>query len=77
MVKGLIAQGEKDSVPFNEEQWQRSRDMILAILRGLMTRDLYENGIYVRATNPLSNDFNEAYRLINDPECYYRLLKGK
>ena len=41
-----------------------------------MTRDLYENGIYVRSTNPLSNDFKEAVRLINDPARYNKLLKG-
>jgi len=77
MIQGLIAQGEKDGVPYNEEQWQKSRELILAILRGLMTRDLYENGIYVRSTNPLSNDFKEAYRLINDPDRYYKLLEGE
>ncbi len=51
--------------------------MILAVLKGLMTRDLYENGIYVRSTNPLSNDFLEAYRLINDPARYNKLLQGE
>ena len=75
-IDGLIAQGEADGVPFDQEKWDRSQRLILAVLRGLMTRDLYENGIYVRSTNPLSNDFQEAYRLINDPERYYKLLKG-
>jgi len=77
IVDGLIAQGNASGVPFNEEQWNTSKDLILAIFKGLMTRDLYENGIYVRSTNPLSNDFKEAVRLINDPARYYRLLKGQ
>lgn len=77
MEKGLIAQGESDGVPFDEEKWTRSKELILAVMKGLLIRDLYENGIYVRATNPLSNDFNEAYKLIKDPERYYRLLHGK
>lgn len=75
MIDELIERGNADGVPFNEEQWNTSREMILAVLKGLMTRDLYENGIYVRSTNPLSNDFLEAYRLINDPDRYYRLLR--
>lgn len=75
-IDGLIERGEADGVPFDQEKWDRSRDLILAVLRGLMTRDLYENGIYVRSTNPLSHDFQEAYSLINDPERYNRLLKG-
>lgn len=76
-VNGLIRQGEADGVPFDEEKWNRSRELILAVVKGLMTRDLYENGIYVRSVHPLSNDFQEAYRLINDPERYNRLLRGK
>lgn len=77
VIDGLIAQGEASGVPFNKEQWETSKDMILAIFKGLMTRDLYENGIYVRSTNPLSNDFLEAVKLINDPVRYNKLLKGK
>lgn len=75
-IDGIIEQGKVSGVPFNEEQWKTSRELILAIFKGLMTRDLYENGIYVRSTNPLSNDFKEAVRLINDPARYNKLLKG-
>lgn len=75
-IDGIIEQGKASGVPFNEEQWNTSRELILAIFKGLMTRDLYENGIYVRSTNPLSNDFKEAVRLINDPVRYNKLLKG-
>lgn len=76
LIDGLIAAGESDGVPFDKEKWERSHELILAVVKGLMTRDLYENGIYVRSTNPLSNDFKEAYNLINDPVRYYKLLKG-
>ena len=76
-IKGIIAQGEANGVPFNEKQWETSRELILAIFKGLMTRDLYENGIYVRSTNPLNNDFKAALDLINDPERYRKLLKGE
>ena len=75
-IRGIIAAGEANGVPFKEDQWQTSRELILAIFKGLMTRDLYENGIYVRSTNPLSNDFNTALDLINDPVRYHKLLKG-
>lgn len=77
MVRELISRGEKEGVTFNEEQWDTSKEILLAILKGLMTRDLYENGIYVRSVNPLNNDFKEAYRLINDKERYIELLNKK
>lgn len=74
IIDGLIAAGEKAEIPFNQEQWDTSRELILAILKGLMNRDIYENGIYVRATNPLNNDFREALSLIRDPQRYDQLL---
>ena len=77
VINGLIAAGEADGIPFDQEKWDRSRELIIAVLKGLMTRDLYENGIYVRSTNPLNRDFQEAYRLINNPDRYYRLLRGE
>ena len=76
-VEGLWAKGEQMGVPFDSEKWERSQKLILAVLRGLMTRDLYENGIYARSLNPLNRDFQEAYSLINDPQRYNRLLVGE
>ena len=46
------------------------------MLKGLMARDLYDNGSYVRSTNPHNPVFTEAVRLISDPERYRRLLQG-
>jgi len=75
VLDGLRAAGEKDGVKFDQAHWDRSHELIEAVLKGLMLRDLYENGIYVRATNPLSADFREAMSLIRDPERYHSLLR--
>ena len=62
---------------YNEEQFNTSRPMIEAIMKGLVGRDLYEDGSYYKAIAPLSKDFNAALQLINDPTRYEKLLKGK
>lgn len=77
MADDLIAAATAAGIEFRQEGWDTSHTLILAIVKGLMTRDLYENGIYVRSTNPLSPDFNEALRLINDPERYNTILRGR
>lgn len=76
MLDGLTADAEKAGVHFDAAQWERSHELIAAVLKGLMLRDLYENGIYVRATHPLSADYNAALSLIRDPERYHRLLRA-
>jgi len=74
LTDNLIARATEAGIEFNEEQWNRSRPTVEAIMKGLLCRDLYENGSYFRALAPLSKDFNEALRLINDSERYKLLL---
>lgn len=76
MEAALIAAAEKDEVPYNDEQWQRSAPFVRAALKGLMARDLYDNGSYVRSTNPLNPVYMEALRLVCDPERYNQLING-
>jgi len=73
----LFEVAEKEGLPFNEEQWQRSGVYIRAMLKGLMARDLYDNGSYVRATNPYNPVFVEALLLVSDPHRYGKLIRGK
>ena len=74
--KQLIAAGEKDGVEFNEEQWERSRPYVLALIKGLLARDLYEDSSVFRFLNPLMPEYREALQLINDSARYNSLLKG-
>ena len=77
MLQELITVAETDEIPYNEEEFNTSRPLIAAVIKGLMLRDLYDNGTYVRATNPLNKDFNAALELITDPARYNALLQGK
>ena len=66
--------GEKEGVKREDEQIETSRKVLTAMLKGLLERDLYENGAYIRAVNGLDPVFNEALRIITSPEEYNRLL---
>ena len=74
LIDKLVEQGKKDGVEANPEQLATSRKMLEAIIRGLLARDLYDIGTYVRSTNPLNPVFNAALDLILDPEQYNSLL---
>jgi hypothetical protein len=49
--------------------------MITAVLKGLITRDIYANGNYARAVNPLNPLYNKAREIITNPTRYNALLK--
>lgn len=74
LLEGLIAAGEKDGITRNDEQLAISGKVLMAMMKGLLERDLYENGSYMRAVNHLDPVFNEALRIIEDPAEYNRLL---
>lgn len=74
LVKALIQQGADDKVPYDNQGFQTSATLLKAIMKGLIARDLYPDGTYIRAVNPLNNDFLEALRIITSPQEYNTLL---
>ena len=74
LVDGLVEAGVKAGVERNDEQLATSRPILEAIMKGLLARDLYEDGSYMRAINPLSPEFKTALQIIEDPAEYNRLL---
>lgn len=71
----LIELAAKEGLEFNAEHWERSAVIVRAMLKGLMARDLYDNGSYIRATNPYNPVFVEAVKLITDRPRYNKTLK--
>ena len=70
----LQQSAQEAGLPFSEEEWQRSNPYIKAMLKGLFARDLYDNGSYVRATNPLNPVYVRALEIISSPDAYRPLL---
>ncbi|MDE5631695.1 MAG: peptidase S41, partial [Muribaculaceae bacterium] len=77
LLDKLIANATDAKIEYNEEQWNRSKPLVEAILKGLIARDLYEDGSYYRPLSRLNPDFRQALDLINDPERYARVLRGE
>ncbi len=77
MEAKLVADGEKEGVEFNEEQWQRSRPYVVAIIKGLLARDLYEDSSVFRFINPLLLEYRQALDILADPVRYDAILRGE
>lgn len=73
----LVSKALDEGIEFKPEDWERSRPLIEAILRGLIARDLYENASYYRHLTKFSDEYREALNLINDPRRYNALLRGE
>nr|MDE6810232.1 peptidase S41 [Muribaculaceae bacterium] len=66
-----------DSIKYDESQAEKSRILIESNIKGLIGRDLFENGTYSRIINPLDPIFAEAVKVITDPERYDSILKRR
>lgn len=77
MEAKLIADGEHEGVEFNEEQWLRSRPYVVAIIKGLLARDLYEDSSVFRFINPLLLEYRQAVDILADPDRYESILRGE
>ena len=77
LLKQLTEAGERDSVKFNEEQFNVSREMLRTVVKALVARDIYDMEAYFRIVNRRNNIFTEALRVINDDKLYKSLLSGE
>ena len=76
MMNDLIAMGEQDSVKFDEEKFGTSKQLLKAIAKGLIARDVYgDPGAYSIIINHRNHDVQTAYEVLNDQERYQRLLR--
>ena len=77
LIDSLVAGGERDSITYDEKGLETSRPMIEGIIRGLIARDIYTNGCYMRAVNRLNPVFRRALEVITNEEEYNKYLGVK
>lgn len=74
IIADIVKAAETEGIKPDEEQLAKSLPVVKGVIKGLLARDLYENGVYMRAVNHLDPIFNEALKIINDPKRYNELL---
>ena len=75
MMRDLVALGEQDSVKYDEEKFRTSKQLLKAIAKGLIARDVYgDPGAYSIVINHRNHDVQAAYEVLNDQERFQRLL---
>ena len=76
MLDDLAAMGEADGVKLDAEGMETSRNLISRVVKALIGRDLFEQDVFYRITNPSNPVFVEGVEIITSPQLYERLLKG-
>ena len=74
MMQELISLAKENKIKFNEEQYNRSKPLIMLQIKALIARDLYDMAEYFQVINDDNESYQEALRLINDEQRYEKEL---
>lgn len=77
LMQQIVANGEADGIPYVEDQYLTSEDLIKTILKGLIARDTYDKEDYFKIVYSKYNPtYQKALELIGDDGQYSQLLKN-
>lgn len=65
---------EAEKIPFDEAEYNRSLSLMKLQIKALIARDLYDMNEYFQIINDVNDSYQEALRLLNDPERYEKTL---
>ena len=73
-IKTLIAKGESEGVKYNDEQFNKSKDEILLILKGLVATNIWQTSEYFQIINQNDKVIDKALKIITDKKSYNTIL---
>lgn len=76
-IKSFIAKGESDGVKYNDEQFNKSREEILKVLKGLVATNIWKSSEYFQIVNENDKVIEAARKVISDKKSYNSILGYK
>jgi carboxyl-terminal processing protease len=67
---------EKEKVPFDEEGWTISRELISTQIKALIARNLWDIGAFYRIMLVMDDEFKKAQEILNDEKIFHKLNIG-
>lgn len=74
LMDELLAMADAEKIGRNDEEYTRSKALIMLQVKALIARDLYDMAEYFQVINDDNAAYQEALRIINDPEGYDKAL---
>jgi carboxyl-terminal processing protease len=73
-IKDFIAKGEAEGVKFNEEQFNKSKDEILIIMKGYIASNMWKTNELYQIVNENDKLIDKALKLVEDKKIYNSIL---
>jgi carboxyl-terminal processing protease len=73
-IKTFIAKGESEGVKYNEDQYSKSKEEIMLILKGLVATNMWKSSEYFQIINENDKVLDKALKVISDKKSYNSIL---
>jgi carboxyl-terminal processing protease len=73
-LKAFFAKGESEGVKFNEEQFKKSEEEILLILKAYVAANMWQTSEFFQILNQNDKVIEKALRIISDKKSYNTIL---
>ena len=74
IMEELLKMAGDEKIEFEEEEYNRSKPLIMLQIKALIARDLYDMAQYFQIINDDNPSYQKALQIINNKETYNRLL---
>ncbi len=73
-IKSFIAKGETEGVKYNEDQFSKSKNEILLVLKGLIATNMWKTSEYFQIVNENDKVIHKALEVISNKNIYNKIL---
>lgn len=77
LIDKLIAAGERENIPFNQKDYEKSKEVFLAQIKAFVGRDVFDTEAQIRSYSEIDEIYKKAVEIINNDKLYNELLAPK
>lgn len=70
MLEDLVKQGEKEEVKMNEEEFNKSKELLRLQIKAIIARDIWNTNEYFEIMNANNDSYLKSIELLRDKELY-------
>jgi len=73
-IKVMISKGEAEGVKYNDEEFNKSKEEMMLVLKGLVATNIWQTSEYFQIVNQTDKVIEKALKLISDKKSYDTIL---
>ena len=74
IIQRIKDNAQKEDIVWNDEEFEKSKKLILTQMKALIARDLYDSSAFYRIINDIDDIFAKGLEVITNDKLYYQLI---